>query len=1079
MKALSIFIFFIGITISQTNLIAQETILRYPSLSPDGKQIAFSYQGDIWTTSSVGGVARRMTIHESYESHPQWSPDGKQIVFRGNRFGNSDLFVVNQNGDRPRQLTYFSGTDFSPKWTSDGNILFSSRRTFAQTERESEVMEVTAQGGTPYRKLDALGLSPNPSPDGRYIAFVRGTCRTVREAYKGPANRNIWLYDSKNNTYTQLTTFDGQDIYPDWGTSEMLYFLSARNGRYNLYSLRIKEGKAEGKPIALTNYKQEGIRYYDVNMQGTMAVIEHGSNFYTLDLKSKNKPSLIKIDVTKDYRFDPKENKQFTSGAEDYDVSPNGKYIAIVIRGEIFITPSDKDKKRAVQLTKHPYRDQEVQWLNDSTLLFLSDRSGNNELYMVRSSDPAERDLFKTFKLETKQLTQTADDENDINISLDKKKLAYKIGRGKLIVADISAEGTLSNQKVLSDSWSIPSGLSWSPDNKWLAYSMNDLDFNSEIYIQAADNSHPAVNVSLHPRGDFSPKWSKDGSKLGFLSNRNNGDTDVWFVWLKKADWEKTRRDWEDAEKPTDKKSKDKKDKNKVEPIQIDFENIYERLAQVTSLPGNESNLIISPDGETFYYSTNRGGRQGGGGKPAFNSIKWDGSEAKILVQNKSIRLLKWDKSGKAIQFLDNLGKLGKITVANKKIVNTAFTAKMKLNYPEERKQIFQDAWRALNTGFYDPEFHGQNFEALRKKYESRAVAASTSQDFRDLFNEMLGQLNASHMGMSGRNPEQTQREQTGLLGIEVVPDAKGVKITGVLTNSPADRENSKLVVGEIITAVNGTLLTPTMNFYQLLNGTGNERTLLNILGTDGTTREVVIRPATSLRNELYEAWVKDRKALTEKYSGGRLGYIHIRGMNWSSFERFERELMASGLGKDGIVIDVRFNGGGWTTDMLMTVLNVRQHSYTIPRGAVASLNKEHTKFRKYYPFGERLPLSALTKPSIALCNENSYSNAEIFSHAYKQLGLGTLVGKPTFGAVISTGSHRLIDGSRVRMPFRAWYVKATGENMEHGPAVPDLIVDNQPDSKAKGEDLQLKAAVEMLLKQIKGEEEVTTGEDK
>ena len=236
----------------------------------------------------------------------------------------------------------------------------------------------------------------------------------------------------------------------------------------------------------------------------------------------------------------------------------------------------------------------------------------------------------------------------------------------------------------------------------------------------------------------------------------------------------------------------------------------------------------------------------------------------------------------------------------------------------------------------------------------------------------------------------------------------------------------------------------------------------------NGVQKEVIIRPTSSLRSELYDAWVAERKVLTEKYSNGRLGYLHIRGMNWPSFERFERELAASGYGKDGIVIDVRFNGGGWTTDMLMAVLNVRQHAYTVPRGAAKSLEQENQKFKETYPYGERLPLSSWTKPSIALCNQNSYSNAEIFSHAFKTLDIGTLVGMPTFGAVISTGGQGLIDGSFVRMPFRAWYVKATGENMEHGPAVPDVIVENAPDGKANGEDLQLKKSVEILLGEIR-----------
>jgi tricorn protease len=396
-----------------------------------------------------------------------------------------------------------------------------------------------------------------------------------------------------------------------------------------------------------------------------------------------------------------------------------------------------------------------------------------------------------------------------------------------------------------------------------------------------------------------------------------------------------------------------------------------------------------------------------------------------------------------------------------------AFSAKMAVDHYQERQQIFREAWSSLRDGFYDPQFHGRNWEALRAQYEPLALAASTAQDFRNIFNTMLGQLNASHMGMSGPSPEETQEDKTGRLGVEVVPVAGGVRVTHVVTNGPAARATSKLAEGDLIAAVNGTPITASTNLNELLNGTANERTLL-LVRTGATEREVVIRPAASLRDELYEEWVAERKRLTEVYSNGRLGYIHIQGMNWPSFERFERELTASGLGKDGIVVDVRYNGGGWTTDMLMAVLNVRQHSYTVPRGAAADLSKENLQFVDHYPYGERLPLAALTKPAVALCNQNSYSNAEIFSHAFKALGRGSLVGMPTFGAVISTGSQRLLDGSAVRMPFRAWYVKATEANMEHGPAVPDFVVENAPDSKAQGEDEQLRKAVDVLLAEMK-----------
>lgn len=1057
------FLFFLLLTIS---LQAQDIqLLRKPAISPDGSKVAFSYQGDLWTSSINGGNARRITIHEAYESYPQWSPDGQQIAFTSNRYGNSDVFVIPADGGRPMRLTYHSGGDGVPKWMGNDHLIFGGRRMFTQVEREAEVFKVPLAGGTPERIMDALGLSPIPSPSGRYIALVRGTCRFERGAYRGPANRDIWVYDTKNDTYHQITSDEGQDTYPDWGDDNTLYFLSARSGRYNLYRQKLADGRASGDLQQMTKFKDEGIRFFDVSHDGKTAVIAYKTDIYKKDIQNNRKVEKLSFDLTEDYRFDPTESKSFSNSANEFGLSPNGKQMVFSLNGDLFVRRTDKDKKRTNALTNTSNRDQHPAFLNDSTIIYISDRNGNNDLYMVQSADADEIDLYKTLKLTHKALTSTPEEEMNFWLSPDKKQIAVQVGRGKLVVSDIDEKGSLSNSRTLLDGWASPSGISWSPDNKWLAYALSDLNFNQEIYIHAADNSQEPVNVSLHPRNDNSPVWSEDGSKLGFLSDRNNGDADVWFVWLNEADWEKTNRDWEEEEDEDDKK-KSKKDSTFT--VQIDFEDIHERIEQVTRLPGNETSLAISTDGETFYYGTNRGGRTGGGGKPSFHSIKWDGSEDKVLLNGKTLYQITWDSKGKSMYVMQRRGMLGKFTPSSKKLETLAFSAKMKMDKPAIRQQVFNDAWRAMNAGFYDPEFHGNDWEALRKKYEARALAASTTQDFRDMFNEMLGQLNASHMGMYGSDPEDTQRDRTGMLGIEVKIENGQQRITKVLEDSPADREVSKLMVGDIIKSINGEAVTANTNIYALLNGTANERTLLELTNASGETREVVIRPTTSVRTELYEAWVKERKALTEKYSNGQLGYIHIRGMNWSSFERFQRELTASGLGKKGIVIDVRFNGGGWTTDMLMTVLNVRQHSYTIPRGAVSSLDKENTKYTEYYPYGERLPFPALTKPSIALCNQNSYSNAEIFSHAYKTLNLGTLVGQPTFGAVISTGGYGLMDGSYIRMPFRAWYVKATGENMEHGPAVPDILVENKPDSKADGEDPQLKRAVEELLKQLK-----------
>jgi tricorn protease len=1039
---------------------------RYPAISPDGRTVAFSFQGDIWTVPVDGGRALRLTIHQAYESRPRFSPDGSRLVFASDRYGSDDLFVMAADGSAPERLTYHSATDRASDWTADGRILFETRRTFRQVERESEIYQVSAAGGTPERMLDAVGYTPRLSPDGRFIAFSFGSNSPFRRGYHGPANKDVWLYDTRSGAYTELTSFDGNDLEAVWAGDRTLYFISERDGTYNIYRLAVSEdGTAAGEPEQVTSYTDDGPRTMDVSADGQTLVFERQTDVYVL--RAGGIPQRLALRVPADDRFDPVERETFSRGASEYAVSPDGEYVAFVVRGEIFVRENDPDQDRSVRLTRHPYRDQDIQWMSETTLLFASDREGQYELYRLESADPDQPDLFKSLRHRAVRLTETEQDESNPVVSPDGERVAYRVGRGTLVVAQLR-DGELRGQRTLAEGWASASGVAWSPDSRWLAYSQEDLDFNEELFIHAADGSVGPVNVSQHPKGDYDPVWSRDGSKLGFLSARNDGNADVWFVWLRKSDWEKTSEDWElgsDEDEAEDEEDED----GEPEPIRIDFERIHERLAQVTSMPGNESDVAVSEDGETFFFVVNRPGRTSSGADQDLYSAKWDGTELESVTSGgQSPYGVSLAPKGKHLFLMKSGGRIARLKVDNSKVENLGFSARMEIDYPEERAQVFHEAWRVLRDGFYDPNFHGQDWAALGEKYWGWAQGASTNRDFRDVFNMMLGELNASHLGLYGPDRAETQTERTGLLGVEIDAVDNGVRVVRVVPDSPADREASKLEAGDVITAVEGMPVRPGESFYSLLADRVDKRTILTVRG-DGGERAVIIRPTGSLYWPLYREWVRDRQRLTDQYSGGRLGYIHIQGMNWPSFERFERELVASGNGRDGIVIDVRFNGGGWTTDYLMAVLTVRQHAYTIPRGAAEDLERQHTQFRSYYPFGPRLPLAAWTKPSVALCNGNSFSNAEIFSHAYKHLGIGTLVGEPTFGAVISTGGAGLIDGSFVRLPFRGWYVKATDQNMENGPAVPDIVIPSRPDDRAEGGDAQLRAAVEALLQEIDG----------
>lgn len=1047
-----------------------EPLVRYPAISPDGSQIAFSYQGDIWTANADGQNATRITIHQAYEHSPHWSPDGSHIAFSGNRFGNDDLFIIPAQGGPVKRITYHSAGDLITDWSASNKLLFTTARDFKQIEWDNELYTASPAGGTPYRDLNALGHMATESPNGNLVAFAMGEERHSREDYKGAADKDIWIYNRLTDEYHQITQTDINDFMPRWQTDNTLLFLSARSGRYNIYKLSIDaNGKATNEPEAVTNFTDYGPTYFQLNAKGDI-VLEAFGQIYSV--KQGSTPQKIDFQFTADDRFDEIEHKTFKSNISNYAVSPSGKYAAMEINGEIFVSELDKEKTKSVNVSEHSYRDRDPLWLNDSTLLFTSDRSGQYNIYLVRSTDNRKPMLHESLKRETLQLTNTSKDEHSLVLSPDGKKLAYRQDRGKLLVADVDAKGKLTNTKTLLDSWATPSGISWSPDSKWLAYSLPDLDYNYEVFIHAADNTGKPVNVSMHPKRDSSPIWSADGSKLAFISNRNNGDYDIWFVWLKQSEWEKTKQDrdegyyFDDEPEPkADKKGKKKDDKAKEvkADIHIDFDNIHERLQQVTSLAGGEYNPIFDKKGEFIYFTASAPTAKGND----IFKIKFDGSDIKqVTTGGTSPSNLTVSHDGDHI-FYTKSGIMQKLVLSTDKTEAFPHEAKMSIDHRAQREQVFEEAWRELNKGFYDPQFHGYDWGKLKQDFKPLAMRASTVQDFRAMANQMLGQLNASHMGIYGGTPENTQTERTGYLGVEVKPVNNGVQVQRVVTKSAASKEKSRLQEGDIIRKVNGQQLSNDVNIFSLLVNETDQQVLLEVENKAGKIRELVIRPSVSIRSELYDDWVATKRELVERYSNGRLGYLHIQGMNWPSFERFERELTSAGYGKEGIVIDVRYNGGGSTTDYLMLVLGVRQHAYTVPRGALDDLTKGHEKFAAHYPFGERLPYAAWTKPSIALCNAASYSNAEIFSHAYKTLDVGTLVGQPTFGAVISTGSYTLMDGSYVRMPMRGWFVKATGDNMENIPAVPDIILENTPDAKAKGEDQQLQRAVEQLLKEL------------
>ncbi|MEO9571298.1 MAG: S41 family peptidase [Polaribacter sp.] len=1036
-------------------VLAQTSLIRTPNLSPNGNEVAFSYQGDIWVYNLNTKKSNRVTVHEAYESNPIWNTRGTQLAFSSNRKGANNVFTVAKIGGIPNQITYYPTGDTPYDWTKENNIIFTTNRVMKGPEWDKQTYHVNAKGGTPERTITALGEMATVSPNGNFIAYVKGACKVSREDYTGSAQRDIWIFNKKFNKYIQITDTNKNDHSPVWDAQGNLYYIGAESGRYNIYRQSISvNGTKNGAPKKITSQTKNGVVSFSVSNDGTILY----STLFNVYLLKNGKANKLKINLASDYRFELEETETTTSDVSTFDISPNGKLAALEIKGEIFVKENNKDKKNTKNVSNHPFRDRNPQWISDKEVLFISDRDGHNEIYVSTSKDTLVG-LERSLKIETKKLTKSKEDVYNLLVSPDHKKISYQVGRGNLMVADYK-KGKITNIVPFSEGWSAPSGVSWSPDSKYLAYSQQDLDFDSEIFIQSVDNPKEKLNVSMHPRSDRSPSWSSDGKMLSFASNRsgNRGgvDYDIWMIWLKKEDWEKTRSERENGDYyklKSEKKSKNKK----IVKVSIDKDKIYDRLVRLTRLPDDEFGGTFSPDNKYVYYSATN---------PATNSrsfykVKLTGGSPKEIKGTSRISGFS-EINGKF--YFTSRGRLNELNPKTDRVTSMSHSAKYTTDFSAVNAQMYEEGTRVLTMGFYDPNFHGYDWSGLVKKYQPLALKASTAQDYSFVFNTLLGQLNASHMGYRAGAPERTNSDQIGLLGLEVKNTSKGAEVVYVLENSVADKSNVSIKKGEVIAQVNNTKITKNTNFYSALKNTSGDEILLTL----SNGKEIIVRTSGSLRTLQYQAWVNSRKKLVEKFSKGKLGYIHIQSMNEPSFESFERELKASGYGKEGIVIDVRYNGGGWTTDRLMAVLNVYQHAYTVPRGAAKNLQKENKKFTKHYPFNERAILSVNTKPTIALCNENSYSNAEIFSHAYKNFGLGKLVGQPTFGAVISTGGYGLTNGY-VRMPFRAWYTAKTGENMENeAPAVPDYLIKNTPGWGDRGEDDQLKKAVEVLLNDIK-----------
>lgn len=1072
-------------------------LVRYPHYHQG--RIAFTYLGDIWTADEEGRNIRRITVHKARDVYPRFSPDGKWIAFSSDRDGNMDVYIISSEGGEAKQLTTHSSDDTVLGWTMDSRaVLFASQR---GEDFAGKLYTVNVTGGMPQNAGADMGVYAAYSPDGRRLAINRKTQSYWRKYYRGSYQTDITVLDIAQKKFTDLTDFDGMDSWPMWSADAHIYFVSDRegNGLTNIWRVAESGGKAE----RVTSFKAGDVRWPAMSADGKVVVFEHDFGIWKLNVASR-KVAPIKLDISAETQENLSEVRDFNSQADDYDLAPSSRRVAVSIHGEIFTAPTDEGDMR--QITDGPARDKEPQYSPDGKwIAFISDRSGREELYITAFDGTGQPQ--KITDIDTLKFT--------FSWSPNSKEIAFNSSDNKLRKYTIESKQTL---ELTSSKFGNIGPPAWSPDGKWIAYSKPDYMRTSDIYLISQTGGEER-KVTFDSFNDFSPRFSHDGRKLYFV--RTDGgfgggpqvSAQVYAVTLEREDRDpndaEDRPEQADSQDPTGEFAPRRAAQRNQPPrdINIDWAGLKRRTRQITRMPFAVFNYAITPDNRYILfvttepaatrtvpviYSIGEDGRRltritageaprdgeggGGGGFGGFGggisdlNISRDG-RALFFKEGTSI----YSISLQAIAFgaggaTAAAAQSSALPSAQAGILPSAqggretarrrvnFVAQVKIDKPSEWAEMFDDAWRTMKYRFYDPAMHGRDWDQARAKYQPLVEYVGDRQELLNIVNEMIGELNASHTGAA---PPPRNRESGGVstahLGIELEPDAAAgrYRVTHVYEEGPADKDWVKVSVGDYLIAINGKPVKAGDEYWELMNHRLNRKvevTFNNKPAEDGAWRSRIEPSTMQAYNQLrYERWVQDRRAIVDKLSGGRIGYLHIQSMNQPSLRRFEKELREN-RNKEAIVIDERWNGGGNIEQELLALLIQRQYQVWHPRGTEATSR----------------PLAGFFGPKVVLQNWRSASNSEMFPAGFRALGLGKVIGTPTMGAVIGTGSYTLIDGSTVRTPGVGVYMadqKRT--NLENYGVQPDIFVENTPEDNLAGRDRQLETAVQELLKEI------------
>ncbi|MFK7912211.1 MAG: S41 family peptidase [Akkermansiaceae bacterium] len=1042
----------------------------FPSLSPDGSKVLFSWNGDIWIAATEGGQSTRLTSHPAWDFAPRFTPDGKSICFGSARASGYQVFIMSVKGGEARQLTHHSEGSFLEDISADSStILIRGTRDFPG-RKPYRLYQISIDGKQPEKMLfPAYAENGRYSKDGKSVVFTREGTKRYRKGYQGTMASQVWTWSKDTKEFNKAISnkYGCRDPFYHPDGSGIFFTQGSPNG-FNLWFHDVKTGNNK----QVTQFDDDSVMQPHIAADGSSIVFRHLFDLYVLSLTEADaKP--IKLDLwhKEDFPSKPTEDLVIKS-TKDAAFSPSGLEVIFEAEGDIWAM--DTIMRKPHQLTKTLAHEKDLWFSHDGkSILYIYDDGIKTELRRIEKKSPAEF-WWQATDLKHTTIVKESDRPTSIIPGPKGKKIAYTTYPGNLWVS--KPDG--SEAVRLIESWRAPD-VEWSPDGKWIAYATQNNNFNSDIYVISADGSSPPVNISRHPDNDFSPAWSPDGRRLAFIGRHHKEEYDLFYLDLYKSD-EVKDSDGETLERARKTMSKDpaykgitkKKVKKAIEKITgkdkeaekkkakdeeaFDFVNVHQRLKRIKVKGMTPTHLIWTHDSKKILFQSRT---------------------SKKIIYSAEAKL-----SGKITKFAEADGVPMRMTPKGKlywlsggvpsalqggKNIRYTFTLYDERDLSDWKRMAFRTAWKTMRDSFYDAKLNNRDWITILNKYEDMAATANTSLIFDRIVSMMLGELNASHMGFRSAKtwpkawvPEMKWKEETVHLGIrfDEQHSEKGWKVSEVIPDSPADRSISKILPGETITHIGDVEIPANSKLTDHLHQRISEPVHLKVVNKDGKERNVKILPTSykSIRALARNAQIDDTEQQVNKLSGGKLGYIHVARMMWDEFEKFEHHLYEQGAGKDGIVIDVRDNGGGFTTDHLLTALCQPRHAYTIPRNGGIG-----------YP-QDRIVYATWNKPIIVLCNQNSFSNAEIFAHAIRNLNRGKVVGVATAGGVISTGSASILDAGTMRLPFRGWFTSHDGKDMELNGAQPHITVWNKPGEFSSGKDVQLEKAVQILLEESK-----------